>query len=172
MLFFLITINWGTCSLLYACSSAVQRSGKKVVPEQQHCLRSWSSIGGMLVESALFVLGLLCFRCVFSVKIAITNFWRDRSFFALIQTVVQASWFFPRWSFSNQVTLNWTNISGILMNFWKSCTAFFKWVELKLSNDKLHWKFSISCYAFTNLFRKCSKWYIHSRTFSPFSILK
>lgn len=52
--------------------------------------------GGMLVEPALFVLGLLCFHCTFSVKIAITNIWRDKTFSVLIQTMVQASWFFTR----------------------------------------------------------------------------
>lgn len=54
---------------------------------QSNSTGDWHA-GGMLVESALFVLDLLCFHCVFSIKIAITNIWRDKGSPVLIQTLV------------------------------------------------------------------------------------
>lgn len=94
--------------LFISCLETRWKSGSRATALSELLVQHWPGwhIGGMLVESALFVLDLLCFHCVFSIEIAITNFCRDKSFSVLIRTLVQVSCFFPRWSFSN-----WTNVN-------------------------------------------------------------
>lgn len=65
---------------------------KSAAAPSELLVQHWWHAGGV----SLVVLDLLCFRCVFSAKIAITNIWREKSFSISIQTVVQASCFFPR----------------------------------------------------------------------------
>lgn len=150
-----------------------------MVPEEQHCQIFWSSISDwhlsrILGELALFALDLLCFHYAFSIMLAVTNIWRERSFSLLIQTWVQSSWVFTKWSFSNKVTLNWNKCGTDGFSEVVYCFLLSGWNwnwPMASSTENLVFN---SCYTLFFLESVFSERYIYTlnTTFSLFSILK